>query len=214
MYNSTAVQQKKEKRRANKRRQGDLNSRSACPEPSALPLSQKENVPGILFELEIRVGGLLILKLGWERLSRSVLTAFRFWLEFRRTLKKQKNPTCSHIFCLEICEGGPFMLNLVRRGYLAHFWLLFDPDASFGNHFSTFFRLFIRLFSSFFLKSWNIVRRFFIRSIEFIVGVAISLTLWLLFDSDSSFGNPIFDLFSTFSRHIYVENSVEYFVLD
>ena len=32
------------------------------------------------------MGGLLILNLGWERLSRSILTAFRFWLEFRKTV--------------------------------------------------------------------------------------------------------------------------------
>ena len=40
-------------------------------------------VNGISQRIHSSVGRLLILNLGWERLSRSILTAFRFLLEFR-----------------------------------------------------------------------------------------------------------------------------------
>ena len=38
------------------------------------------------FTVENRAGRLLILNLAWERLARSILTSFRFWLEFRESI--------------------------------------------------------------------------------------------------------------------------------
>ena len=40
----------------------------------------------LFFNLENSVGRLLILNIVWERLSHLTLTAFRFWLEFRKSI--------------------------------------------------------------------------------------------------------------------------------
>ena len=114
-----------------------------------------------IFFLENSVGRLLILSLAEERLSRLILTAFRFWLEYRKSILK----TFSRLFRTFYLEFSVqyFTLgisglkkkswNLCESHYLAHFWLLFLLTRTLVNHFSTLFRLFFPTFK--FFKSWK-----------------------------------------------------------
>ena len=88
--------------------------------------------PTIVFSLENSVGGMLILNLVRERLSRSILSAFRFrrvseihFFTFFRLFQifyleisveyfiLNSKVWNFSIVCLDICVGRPFILDLV-----------------------------------------------------------------------------------------------------
>ena len=87
---------------------------------------------------EIWVGGPLILDLAWERLSRSLLTTFGFWLEFMKTIF-----LTFFDFFFTWTPGIYYTLKLIciqfrywikcGSGHFAQFWLLFVSDSSLGN---------------------------------------------------------------------------------
>ena len=87
------------------------------------------------------VGRVLMLNLVYL----SILTDFRFWLEFRKVMFRLFLGLFSDLFHLEISVEY-LVLDLVWGSYLGHFWLLLNSDSSFQkpsfNFFSTAFRLF------------------------------------------------------------------------
>ena len=169
--------------------------------------------PTIVFSLENSVGGMLILNLVRERLSRSILSAFRFrrvseihFFTFFRLFQifyleisveyfiLNSKVWNFSIVCLDICVGRPFILDLVWerlfRSFLAalRFWL---------EYWQTIFQNVFYLFSDYCFLSWKQCR--WNVDIEFSARAAISLN-FVCFSIPSSFGNPFFWHFFDFSR--------------
>ena len=87
--------------------------------------------------VENSVSKLVILNSMWQRLSRSLLTAFLFWLELWKTIFQLLFDFLFPHFLFIFCKSLRYFWywSYSGSGYLAQIWLLLDCDSSFGNPF-------------------------------------------------------------------------------